>query len=362
MKNYTLTLTAVTPFHIGSGVKYSKKEYAIDRQSGTVTLFDMEKVMGWIVDQRRGGLADAFEAFMLSKNDNDILAFLNRIGMPPQKQKECKAYSFKCGGALRGATQNRDLMPFVRDARGFPYVPGSSLKGALRTVLLVKMLLDGKFRGSAYIRDAKRDPKKFTETIETALLHTLRRTDRQENALNSVMSGISISDSAPFDKSQITLAVKADVGTDGGARPPIPLFRECAAPGTQIPLSLTLSDDAERMIGIDYIRKAIRGFDDYYLTNYLGKFPKPFTENLDDCIFIGGGCGYFSKNIVYPYFRGDVSAAVQTVSNIMACQFPQHRHEKDNGLGISPRMLKCTDTDGRTRQLGICRVEIEEKK
>ena len=141
MKHYTLKLTAVTPFHVGSDVKYSKKEYHVDTETQTVTLMDMNRVMGWIAEQGREALIGAFESFMMSRNDNDIRDFLTRrIRMPETVQKDCVLYSFRCGGAFSSDTNKRDLSAFMRDAEGRPYVPGSSLKGALRTALLYQMI------------------------------------------------------------------------------------------------------------------------------------------------------------------------------------------------------------------------------
>ena len=157
MKHYTLKLTAVTPFHVGSGVKYSKKEYYVDTKTQTVTLMDMNKVMGWIAEQGREAMIGAFESFMMSRYDNDIKDFLTRrIRMPEAVQKKCVLYSFSCGGAFSRDKNKRDLSAFMRDAEGRPYVPGSSLKGALRTVLLVKMLREGKLRGGIDTSDLKR--------------------------------------------------------------------------------------------------------------------------------------------------------------------------------------------------------------
>lgn len=359
MKHYTLKLTAVTPFHVGSGVKYSKKEYYVDTKTQTVTLMDMNRVMGWIAEQGREALIGAFESFMMSRNDNDIRDFLTRrIRMPETVQKDCVLYSFRCGGAFSSDTNKRDLSAFMRDAEGRPYVPGSSLKGALRTVLLVKMLRDGKLHHhNADIRNLKN----AAEIAEKSLLHKLNKMPRQDDMLNSIMSGFSVSDSPPFGNDQITLASKIDVSTDG-AEHELPLMRECARPGTELCFSLTISEEAERFAGVSYLKEAIDEFGGYYSECYLSKYQKKFAENLDCCIFLGGGSGYYAKNIIYPMSAGDRRKALEAVASFMKGKFKVHRHDKDIRLGVSPHMLKCTRVDGSLRQLGLCRVEIEERK
>ena len=356
MKNYTIKLTAVTPFHVGSGVKYSKKEYYVNDRTNVVTLFDMNKIMEWIAGRGRSGYADAFERFMLSQ-DNNISAFMQDVlRMSQEEQKECIAYSMTCRGAT-GNARNRDLWAFMRDAEGRPYVPGSSLKGALRTVLLVKMLRDRALR----IDTSSTDLKKTADSAEVSLLNRLNKIRPQYNALNSIMSGFSVSDSLPFDKDKIMIAPKIDVDTDG-KEGRILLLRECAVPGTELLFSLTLSDEAERFIDVEYLKQAIAEFGDYYTDCYLSKYPKSLRENLDGCIFLGGGSGYYAKNIIYPLFAGDRQRALKAVSDFMSDKFKKHRHDKDERLGISPHMLKCTYVDGRLRQIGVCRVEISERR
>lgn len=356
MKNYTIKLTAVTPFHVGSGVKYSKKEYYVNDRTNVVTLFDMNKIIEWIAGQDRNECADAFERFMLSQ-DNDISAFMRDVlHMSQEEQKECIAYSMTCRGAT-GNARNRDLWAFMRDAEGRPYVPGSSLKGALRTVLLVKMLRDRALR----IDTSSTDLKKTADSTEVSLLNRLNKIRPQYNALNSIMSGFSVSDSLPFDKNKIMIAPKIDVNTDG-EKTPLPLMRECAAPGTELLFSLTLSDEAERFIDVEYLKQAIAEFGGYYTDCYLSKYPKSLHENLDGCIFLGGGSGYYAKNIIYPLFAGDRQRALEAISGSMSKAFKKHGHNKDVRLGISPHMLKCTYVDGRLRQIGVCRVEFSERR
>lgn len=357
MKHYTLKLTAVTPFHVGSGVKYSKKEYYVDTKTQTVTLMDMNRVMGWIAEQEREDLVVAFESFMMSRDDNDIRDFLTRrIRMPEAVQKKCVLYSFSCGGAFSRDKNKRDLSAFMRDTEGRPYVPGSSLKGALRTVLLVKMLREGKLRGGIDTSDLKR----AADSAEVSLLNRLDKVRPQYNALNSIMSGFSVSDSLPFGNDEIIPAMKIDLSTCG-EEVPIPTMRECARPGTELCFSLTISEKTERFIGVSYLKEAIDEFGEYYSECYLSKYKQYPKENLDGCIFLGGGSGYYAKNIIYPMFADDRQKALEAVASFMQWKFREHRHDKDIKLGVSPHMLKCTYADGRLRQLGLCRVAIEEK-
>ena len=35
-----------------------------------------------------------------------------------------------------------------------------------------------------------------------------------------------------------------------------------------------------------------------------------------------------------------------------------HKHDRDNHLGVSPHMLKCTEYQGRKVQMGMCRLRF----
>ena len=185
-------------------------------------------------------------------------------------------------------------------------------------------------------------------------MNQINKSRHECNALNSIMSGFSGSDSLPYDKDKIMIAPKIDVNTDG-KEGRILLLRECAVPGTELLFSLTLSDEAERFIDVESLKQAITEFGDYYTNCYLSKYPKSLHENLDGCIFLGGGSGYYAKNIIYPLFAGDRQRALKAVSDFMS-------KNKDVRFGISPHMLKCTYVDGRLRQIGVCRVEFSARR
>ena len=67
---------------------------------------------------------------------------------------------------------------------------------------------------------------------------------------------------------------------------------------------------------------------------------------------------FFGKSVIYPFLGKD--KAIDKLSNkIFAKGFPQHKHWQDVDYGISPRMLKCTDSSGELVHMGICEVEFE---
>lgn len=74
---------------------------------------------------------------------------------------------------------------------------------------------------------------------EESYLHNLGLTTQKQNAVNSLMRGISISDSEPIPDSALTLVQKVDLRQDNQEREPN-LVRECIRSGCEILFSITL--------------------------------------------------------------------------------------------------------------------------
>ena len=352
IKNYELKLTAVGPVFIGSNTSYGKKEYLNDK-NGTVTIINTDVLVEWAA---KSGHMDAFENFMLCELGKDLMDFFRGMRADPYSVKGLVLYKVDSGAAL-GRCRIAEIKAFVKNAHGMPYIPGSSIKGALRTVILTKMLREKRasMPSSSFEKNAAE--------IETRLLNTLNRHKNAENALNSVMSAILISDSESISTEKLTLNRKSDIAKDGYENK-INTIRETIRPGTEARMILSIKPDAGK-IDAKYIEDAIKEFYPWYDATYMSKFkiPRNLTEkDTENCIFLGGGCGYFAKNIAYP--QTEYKEVLRNVSDIMRNNFKKHRHEKDIELGISPRMAKYTDTvvNGRSvlMPFGLCRAEIRE--
>lgn len=358
---YKITLTAKSPTCVGSGISYTKKDYLYDKTSRAVTIIDGTKLINWLISCGKPNVLDEYEKFMLN-NGSYLGDFFRAINIPVQEREKITLYKADASEAISERGTLMEIKAFMRDAFSRPYIPGSSLKGALRTVLLVKMLLDGS--GTPSLPDDI-TRKNSAHDIEARCLNTLNRKSRPQDALNSIMSGVSISDSAPIDQKDIVLAKKIDIFS-GGEKNPLNISRECVRPGTAIKFSLTLTPELCDRVTAQYIKDAVRTFGKYYKSSYVEKFTLPNDDagiNFDDCILLGGGAGYFSKNIIYPGREWDY--ALRRVSEMMQRRFRGHHHEKDIAAGVSPRALKYTEYRAgtgqplRSYQFGICHFQME---
>ena len=110
----------------------------------------------------------------------------------------------------------------MRGADGRVYVPGSSVKGALRTAILTDWILSDNSPHSAFGDTRKGFP-------EGTYLHTLKlKKDRNgavlDDAVNSILRGLSISDSLPVSDTCMILAGKIRMGRRTGSTSAVNVF------------------------------------------------------------------------------------------------------------------------------------------
>lgn len=349
IEQHELKLITKSPVFIGSGREYNKKDYYFDKKNKKVHFLNIPAFMSMLYKK---DLINEYETFILDKPYDNLNNFFYDYKITKDEIDEITNYTANAADAIEEGKSFSGVMQFVRDARFRPYIPGSSVKGCLRTALLWKM-----------IQINKKDVSnlKNTKEIEAKYLNTVNlKKDKPEDEINSIMRGISISDSLPIDNESMILTKKIDVSTVGKPRP-LNVIREAVAPETTIKFILTLDKSVDKNLNIDFIMDAVKNYATYYRETYLSSFRTPMNANVvssDNFIVFGGGSGYFGKNIVYPLYGKKV--AVKKVSDMFLSNknFRNHNHEKDVALGISPHMLKYTKYQSKLHQYGICRVEI----
>lgn len=369
LAKYQLVLTARSPVFIGSGLEVTKKEYYFDQRGKQVHILNLEKFIRLIIDK---GLLDAYENFILRGAYNVYLdGFFRDRNISRSDIEAVTDYKIDSADALTPEHSLKGIKLFMRDSSHLPYIPGSSLKGALRTAILAKMLLDdngrrernaGLFLSAIHGRQAggRNYAKQATEQVEENYINTLGlNRKRLADAVNSIMRGVSVSDSLPVrDKDAMILCGKRDLSVAGVVKP-LNVVRECLKPGVKVFFDLSLDSSIPSGIDLNYIKEAIRDFGSYYAGNFDRRFRKPAdaaAEKYQDALILGGGAGFFSKTFAYELLGK--AEGLKFVSNYMKGQFPRHKHEKDLETGISPHRLKYTVYRNQSWHFGICGVEI----
>ena len=369
LKQYTFQIQTKTPVYIGSGKVIGKKEYLYDRRRNIVSVLDLFKAFQGLQKKK---LDSQFQAFLMDASDaRDLFGFFRDSSVRQEDYEKWISYTLPMGDTSGIDRNARNISTFMKDPYGKPYVPGSSLKGALRTLLIQYNFLRNEELAAQAARGLKAAIqsdtgyssrgflKKTSGEIETALLHKQLVEDKPlENALNDIMKYVIVGDSKPLEPSDLCLCRKVDYTKAGEART-LPLLRECIKPGTTISFSITFDMRGEPL-NRDRVVWAIRRTYENYQKKYLSVFPNVPPIQGTTVFYLGGGCGYPMKTL--PVSMMDQKQAVQVTAQIMRRMFPKTRnqrvgiHENDERLGISPKVVKCTYYGDRLMQMGACFV------
>lgn len=379
IKHYHMVLRTVGPVFVGDGRSLDKKEYLFQKNKGMVLIPDLNKMYQGITKK---GLERRFTEYLLSNAKNadgsnrwDLGRWFRENNIGSKEYEPWILYKLDCGDFLqeKGAIEIRT---FQKDAFGKPYVPGTSMKGMLRTILLANELMND----DSYCKEVKRCImsaiqngrnrtfllKREVNEIENEVLYTLDRVDARgkevgkNNAVNDVLSGLIISDSKPISLERMTLCQKIDENVEG-ERKSLNLLRESVKPGTDIHFDLTI-DSTICPYTIEDIVDAVNCFNESYYNMYLYRF-KGIEYPKTNTVWLGGGSGFFTKTILYALLGQNkgIDAAVEIFKKTLPAKVSQeHKHFKDKRIGISPHTLKVTKYQGKSYQMGQCILDIYE--
>lgn len=126
MTTTTYTITCLSPVHIGTGTQFSKLDGAYS--DGRWWLVDLDKVLARGADASK--LAEA-----MSRSDFAWEVWLREKGIAPS---EVAAYGLFCSEA----PENGFIREAIKDVFQRPYLPGTSIKGAVRTAVLWSLMQD----------------------------------------------------------------------------------------------------------------------------------------------------------------------------------------------------------------------------
>ncbi|MEO0073916.1 MAG: type III-A CRISPR-associated RAMP protein Csm5 [candidate division WOR-3 bacterium] len=128
---YLLRISAVSPIHVGTGREYFRYEFHCDVQSRTVSILNIDKLV-------RKNPVQAALVFKDEKSAPDT-ATLFRLCWN-QKELICNQDQIAGDIAELLANERSTIWEFTKDNAFRPYLPGSSIKGAVRTAIAYWML------------------------------------------------------------------------------------------------------------------------------------------------------------------------------------------------------------------------------
>ena len=362
LEHYKVKLTVRGPVFVGNGHEFSKKEYLFlpGQRVGIVDIQKMYQLMG------RKGRIRQFEDFMLSSYA-DLGRWLDNERLKQDVERQCIAYTLDRGDTVLERGTRTQIMAWMKEAGGRPYIPGSTLKGMLRSILAADYLLKNSRLRDNMQREIERELP-MTRNRKSCLARTVkgleakifcrlnREHTRPNDAVNDILSGLVVSDSEPLDIKALVLAQKIERRVDGTEKT-LNLLRESLRPGTEIKFTLTIDHSLCSLTKAD-ILQAIECFDENYSDNFLAAY-SGVDRLRPPQVYVGGGAGFVSKTLLYPLMgkKDGIETAVQIFDKTRVPR--EHKHREDKRLGVSPHIIKCTHYKGQTLQMGLCDVVID---
>jgi CRISPR/Cas system CSM-associated protein Csm5 (group 7 of RAMP superfamily) len=201
-----------------------------------------------------------------------------------------------------------DINSCIKDAWGKPYIPGSSVKGMLRTLYIVSRQNNVINTVNPYTPMNWDERERYQHGIRNpediiATNNDLPTDDKD------IFQFLSVSDSAPLSTSDLILCKKIDRlnrdkhlphnrGTTQESMPA--LDRECIRAGVKIEFKITCTDASLQQF-LDNLEQAVQSYHNKTIASVKDKFDDWGANNVkhwgDSGIYIGGGTGFHTKTV-----------------------------------------------------------------
>ncbi|AER65979.1 CRISPR-associated RAMP protein, Csm5 family [Thermovirga lienii DSM 17291] len=255
IKKYKARFVALSPIHIGTGEVLPACRYVLPPEG---------QDQGWC-------LKESFSAGLLAEGRISIKDYMEKplsLDMPILKRGVDDGnflYPISFTKAAREKLK-KEVKPFVRDGFGRAYLPGSSIKGMLRTALAFSFLMNEEQARKNLLKQLDQlEPKGLIEKMNNVSPKNIKEI-RKKNAARvslvenlfrplekektdpkyDILRAVKVSDSEPIDTPLVVAAV--NIFTSKGSRiEPLssdtpPTFCEVVDPGTEICFEITLDE------------------------------------------------------------------------------------------------------------------------
>lgn len=371
LKYYEGIITVLSPVHIGNGTEIGKKEYIYQPWDHMVIIPDGMKMY---MDIKRKGLEQNFIQFMTNTSPKSVSLsdWMKQNGYGRADYAKWTKYAMDAGDAFSsGKDRPKGIVAFNKDAYGMPYISGSSIKGMIRTALLVWEIQKNaekykRNRNEILLKSRERANRtrclaNETGRLEQDILFTLNRDEKKlRNAVNDKLSNLIIGDSVTIAPDNLILCQKIDVNIRREEKK-LPILREAVRPGIQIRFPVTIEEnEAGNFYSIDDIMEAVNCMEQLSNEYFYVRFGRESKE--ENVVRLGGGCGFASKTVLFSLYEEQTVEVVDNVfKNTLGKKYSEHKHERDRRLGLAPHVCKCTRYNGKLCDMGMGKLEFAEK-
>lgn len=402
---YKAKLKVITPIFIGGGDNYkiSRFEYIFDEASSNIYILDLTKWTSFLRDNKILDMYIQFVDTQASEKKGGLnnMDFIKRYQMFFKKPfitedvlRKVSKRIIKLSKDMNDFNTN-DLICFIRNTEGKPYIPGSSIKGALRSAFMSYAYKSNSSIAQRHERDIamlfkESDTKKIRnklkdKTQEKILFNykaLIEHNTEQYEKTGDILSFIRVSDSSPFDEQNLFISKKYDhVYIETAAKQmdkinSMPVFREYVLPGTEVEFEISIdlfnlknikTNNIAIPQNIEDIFKALmcKWNDLYGQKGIMNKFPDIYQyipveacKDTKGLLMIGGGTGFHSKSVISSISNNE--QATNITKQILDIIFPPNKKRKPHVFDkpISPRAVKLVRYGKNAKYVipGICRI------
>ncbi|MBC7328633.1 type III-A CRISPR-associated RAMP protein Csm5 [bacterium] len=284
LKVHRFRLKVLSPLHIGGRFQsIFPFEYIID---GDRLIVVREDKLGKFLEQK-GVLSDFIRGF--EQPGFSLTQYLkNKNLLTPQLLKEVALYSCKLEGT---SPIGKSIRPFTRDAFQRPYVPGTAIKGAMRTALWYYKVKSDPATWESKVREAVRKKgiaKIVDDELDKEIFQNYRLNDKNNSPYTDILRVIKVSDSKPWERDSLWIGEELTFA-DGNIRKDLSVFLEYQKEAVETQIEIVFDEEL-----FERFKKAGKVLFDSF-EDFLVKVDGFYREvaRMEQKQVGGGGKGYY---------------------------------------------------------------------
>ena len=376
-KSYRMKLTTLSPIFIGSGEDLNQGQYVFDNRNMNVRILDEGKFANFLI---KNNLIDDYSNALLKYGDKiNIKRWLEEKRIPlntPIFSKTIPCKNLTVGsrsGELKPASSLNLIKPFMKGADGLAYIPGSSIKGVIRTAFCSYLVYKNKDKFQNEWQELKRalvarnkgsEINRITKRIEEKCFNKINHHENDEKN-GDIFSTLIVGDSEYIPNNKLYITTRLDCSISKNKPTSMPMNLEIIDSNTDIYFNLSINNSCGEYFTIDKIKNVLSFYAKQQSENIIFDKLSEYLYNpmeLNDAIIpnicIGGMTGYFNKNIVYS-LAPTHQEAVNVLKEYFANNFPKGKHREYNS--VTPHTIKAVNDSGDIIPIGWCRLEVEKE-
>lgn len=270
METYNYKVEVISPIHVGSGETLLPVDYIF--HNNRLYVMDVEGIIESLTVKQ----CDLFSKTLIQQGD--LLKTLQLLNMPLTNIEKNAKYSFP---ATIKPTQ---LHCFIKSAFNNPYLPGSSIKGALRTAICYSLFslpnnkrwLFNEVRRRIRWRNAAKALQDFVESI-------FGSKKNRYSPHHDVLKFLRISDSEPAELSALEVEEinVITVKTANKNRKQVKTFIEALKPGTILYGNLSIDKTLSRE-AYSQFKKGFKNYEALTNVGAISSYAKNFCSAIID--------------------------------------------------------------------------------